>query len=148
MPGFKAVTRPTILASGGMTVSLLAGSSAGRGFVDRVDISVEGTPADNAINFKIDRFSAVGGASAVTNIGYDEAADAGNNRITVKQNSTVEPTYSSAPLWQGTINQRVTYTVQPPRPWAISTASGGGIGLFANATASGQVLDVVWSWTE
>ena len=149
MPMFTAVTRPTLSASGGVTVSQLNGSSLGRGFVRGLTLSVEGQATDAVINWRVDRFSAAGGASAMSNIGYADPGDVGNNRITAKQNSTVEPTYTSAYLWQASVNTRVTYSVPvPPTGWAIATASGGGIGVFANATVSGLVCDVVWRWDE
>src|SRR5689334_1114251 len=149
MPRFFAVARPTLSASGGVTVTQLNGSSLGRGTVVGCTLSVEGQATDAVINWTFDRFSAAGGASAITNIGYASPADIGNNRITAKQNSTVEPTYSSAYLWRSSVNTRVTYSVPIPAPgWDISTASGGGIGCFANATVSGLVADITWAWDE
>lgn len=149
MPGFIAVARPTLSVSGGVTCFELLGSSLGRGTVRGLTLSVEGQATDAVINWKIDRFSATGTASSITTIGYNSPVDAGNNRLTAKQNNTVEPTYSSVPLWQGSVNTRVTYSVPVPAAgWDISTASGGGVGLFANATVSGIVCDVVCTWDE
>lgn len=150
MPQYTAVTRPTIQSSGGNTVSMLVGSSAGRGAVRSLFFSVEGVPADNNITWKLDRFTAGSSqSSGFTNIGYADPPDAGNNRISVRQNATVEPTYASALIWQGTINTRMPFRLDwPPDTFRISTASGNGIGLHANATTSGQVLNVGWTWDE
>lgn len=150
MPRFTAVTRPTVQSSGGNTVSMLVGSSAGRGAVRSLFFSVEGAPADLNITWKLDRFTAGSSqSSAFTNIGYGDPADAGNSRITVRQNATVEPTYASAVVFQGTVNTRMPYRMDwPPDTFRISTASGNGVGLLANATASGQVLNVGWDWDE
>lgn len=150
MPRFTAVTRPTILASGGNTVSMLVGSSAGRGDVRSLFFSVEGAPADLNITWRLGRFTAGSSqSSGFTDIGYLDPSDAGNNRITARQNATVEPTYASAHIWQGTINTRMPFRLDwPPDTLRISTASGNGVGLLANATASGQVLNVTWDWGE
>lgn len=150
MPRFTAVTRPTVQSSGGNTVSMLVGSSAGRGDVRSLFFSVEGSPLDLNVTWRLGRFTAGSSqSSAFTDIGYMDPADAGNNRITARQNATVEPTYASAHIWQGTVNTRMPFRLDwPPDELRISTASGNGLGLLANATASGQVLNVGWVWNE
>jgi hypothetical protein len=150
MPRYTAVTRPTIQTSGGNTVSMLVGSSNGRGAVRSLFFSVEGAPADLNITWRLGRFTAGSSqSSGFTDLGYLDPADAGNNRITARQNATVEPTYASAHIWQGTLNTRMPYEkTWGPDEFRISTASGNGVGLLANATATGQICNVVWSWDE
>ena len=101
-----------------------------RGKIYRLEFGSEGSPADNAFLWQIQRCTTAGTATAVTPVALDPA-DAATSLV-ASQNATVDPTLT-ANLFLLTIplNQRATYQWQP--------APGGELVIPATASNGAAV---------
>lgn len=98
------------------------------------------TPADNALQFLFQRYTAAGTATSVT----PQALDPGNPAATATagENHTAEPTYTSnAILLNIPLNQRATYTWYGDQtPLVAPATASNGIGVQpVHASFTGDV---------
>lgn len=99
------------------------------------------TPADQAFELKLQRYTAAGTATSVTPV----ALDPGNPAALAAggSNHTVEPTYTaSAYLMSISINQQATFTwaVDPEYGLVAPATAANGIGLVFEEVSGGTAL--------
>ena len=120
-----------------------------RCWVEEFVIGNEGTPADNVVNYIVQRATAEGSATAVVPTRND-LADAESD-MNVGENHTTEPTYTSTEeLWEFPLNTRATYRwVAPPGAELVIPATNeagiGWVGFHASATTDYRATA---SWIE
>ena len=99
-------------------------------------VGADGTPADNALTYKVDRQTTVGTGTAATASPLD-AGDAAA-LITETVNNTVEPTVTSATqMFELAVNQRASYrwVAAPGGELVVPATNAAGIGLRAKSAA-------------
>lgn len=133
--GQRAVASPTKTAFG------VTGGTTYRPWIYDGWVSSSATPADNAIEWLLQRFTAAGTGTAVTPTAVDPANPAASSAVAI--NHTVEPTYTAgAILWHCAINQRATQRFQfdPDAPLVIPATANNGIGAQPiNSSFTGTV---------
>lgn len=99
------------------------------------------TPADQAFNMKVGRYTAAGTATAVTPYPLDPGDP--NAITTAGENHTVEPTYTAGQdMLVFSINQQATFRwVVPPEEGIVMPASAAnGLGLYFAVVSGGTAL--------
>ncbi len=99
------------------------------------------TPADQAFNLKLGRYTAAGTATAVTPVAIDPGDP--NALASAGENHTVEPTYTSAAdMLSVSINQQATFRwVVPPEDGIVMPATAAnGLGLYFAIVSGGTAL--------
>lgn len=99
------------------------------------------TPADQAFNLKLGRFTAAGTSTAVTPNPLDPGDPAA--LATAGENHTVEPTYTAAQdMMAVSINQQATFRwVVPPEDGIVMPATASnGLGLYFAIVSGGTPL--------
>ncbi len=137
---YSASGNNTMTATPGDSALSIAGVTATlrRAWVNEFVIGNEGTPADNVVNYIVQRFTASGTDTAVTPTRLD-VADAESD-MNCGENHTVEPTYTATEeLWEFPLNTRATYRwVAPPGGElvipAVNEEGIGFLGFHASAT--------------
>lgn len=133
--GAQAVASPTD------TVLGLTSTTAIRPRVFFISFGSSATPADNALNWLLQRYTAAGTATAVT----PQALDAGDPAATATagEDHTVEPTYTAnAILLNVSVNQRATYqwNARPGAEIVLPATAANGVGLQpVHASFAGSV---------
>ena len=123
--GQRAVASPTKSLLG------LTGATTVRPWIFDTYIGSSASPADNALLWYYQRFTAAGTSTAVTPTAFDPADPA--STTTAGQNHTVEPTYTAgAILWHLPLNQRATHRaiLDVDAPLVIPATANNGIGLY------------------
>lgn len=95
-------------------------------------LTTGGTPADNAIQWLAQRFSASGTGTSVTPAPLDSDAPAA--LLSGEENHTIEPTYTAATeLFDQIINQRAAFrwVAAPGGELVVPATSDNGIGFVA-----------------
>lgn len=134
-----AGTQQNLSSSYKTLVSLTAATGATtlrRAWVYDVMVGADGTPADNAITYKLDRQTTVGTGTAATASPMD-AGDAAA-LITETVNNTVEPTVTSATqMFELAVNQRASYrwVAAPGGELVVPATNAAGLGLRAKSAA-------------
>lgn len=104
------------------------------------------TPADNALEWIWQRYTAAGTSTSVTPTALDPGAPSA--LFTSGANHTVEPTYTSgAVFWDVPINQRSTQrlVVFPQSEIILPATGGNGAGLQpVHASFTGNVTATAW----
>ena len=130
-------TQQNLSASYKSVLSILAGSTARRGYVEDIIFGADGTPADNALVFTVMRQTADDGTKTnVTPLAVDPADPAftGLSRV----NYTVEPTITaSSNLLSLEINQRATFewACAPGSELVIPATANAGVAIRAKSPA-------------
>jgi hypothetical protein len=103
------------------------------------------TPADNALEFILQRYTAAGTATAVTPVAIDPADPA--SLASAGHNHTVEPTYTAgAVLMDLAMNQRATqrWVPNPGREVKLPATAANGVGLQpVHASFTGNVTGTI-----
>lgn len=128
-------------ASPGDTSLALIAATTTRGRILDFTLAAGGTPADNAIQWLVRRFTAVGTEGAgVTPTPLDPADPAA--LLDGAEDHSAEPTYTAgSELFDQIINQRATYrwVAAPGGDLVIPASAGNGIGFTAfHASYTGQ----------
>lgn len=135
--GTRAVASPT------KTVLGLVATTAIRPLIYFMVFGASGTPADNALQWLIQRFTAAGTSTAVTPEPLDNAAGQPAASATAGENHTVEPTYTAGDvLLNVPLNQRATYNWQARegRELKLPAVAANGIGVQpVHASYTGNV---------
>ncbi len=121
----------TVTASPGNTAVSLNGVTTTRAKVYDFTIGSDGTPADVALNYAAQRFTASGTGTAVTPRPLD--LDAPAALLTAEEDHSAEPTYTAdLILWNIAANQRATYrwVAAPDGELMIPATADAGIGWF------------------
>ena len=133
--GTRAVASPT------KTALTVTGATTIRPYIFDGFIGSSATPADNALQWFMQRFTAAGTSSADTPSALDPGDPAATSTVGV--NHTVEPTYTAgAILLHMALNQRAQQRLQldPDAPLVIPATANNGIGLYpVHATFTGTV---------
>lgn len=133
--GQRAVASPTKTAAG------LTGGTTFRPWIYDGWVGSSATPADNALEWLAQRFTAAGTSTAVTPSALDPGDPAASSAAGI--NHTVEPTYAAgAILWHLALNQRATQRFQfdPDAPLVIPATANNGIGFQPiHSTFTGNV---------
>lgn len=111
------------------TGNITAQSVVRRGRVWDVVFGCEGTPADNAFSWRVQRCTTTGTGTTVTPIARDPA-DAACTSV-ARENHTIEPTYTANnELLELSMNQRATFRwqVDPLYGWVYPATANNGIG--------------------
>lgn len=135
-------------ATPGDTSLTIIASTLTRGWVYEWSITAGGTPADNAIQWLVRRFTAVGTEGAgVTPLKLDSAAPAA--QLDAGENHSAEPTYSDV-LWDQIVNQRaVVRWIAPFRgEYVIPATANNGIGWCAYHASYTGSAEATASWEE
>jgi hypothetical protein len=139
MPRSYAVTGTDTNTAGTTQMGVTSAASI-RPQVFYLAISSVATPADNAGEYFIQRYTAPGTSTAVT----PQALDPGDPAATATAgvNHTAEPTYTAgAILLRIATNQRATYQwyASPGGNLIMPAIAGNGLGLLANAVGGTAV---------
>jgi hypothetical protein len=133
--GARAVGSPT------KTLLTLIGGTTIRPLVYDIIVGSTATPADNALEFILQRCTAAGTSTSVTPTANDSADPAAI--ATAGVNHTVEPTYTSgAILVDIAMNQRATqrWVPSPGREIKLPATAANGVGLQpVHASFTGSV---------
>ena len=104
-------------------------------------LSSDATPADNAGNYSLKRYTAAGTATAVTPVALDPGDPA--SLAASGKAHTVEPTYTAASdvLGPFAVNQRPTFrwVAYPEREIKLPATAANGVGLLVNGIAGSAV---------
>lgn len=125
------------------TVLALDGTTTARGFIFDLIVGSDATPADNAAEYNLHRFTVNGTGTAVTPQPLD-AAD-GAAEIDGTEAHTTEPTYTAnAVMLNWSQNQRATFrwVAAPGGEIVIPATSDNGIGLLVQTVAGSAVNTV------
>lgn len=108
-------------------------------------LSSDATPADNAGNYSLKRYTAAGTATAVTPVALDPADPAA--LASAGKAHSAEPTYTAASdvLGPFAVNQRPTFrwVAYPEAEIVLPATAANGVGLLVNAIAGSAVNVVV-----
>lgn len=109
--------------------------------IKQILIGASGTPADNALAWIVQRFTAAGTSTGVTPKPLDPANPA--SIATAGENHTVEPTYTSGEvMFEISLNQKASYLWQalPGGEIILPATAANGVGVGAsNATYTGAL---------
>ncbi len=137
--GTQTVTSPTD------TVLGLTGGTTVRPVIYDLVVGSPATPADNALEFILQRYTAAGTATSVTPEPLDPADPAAI--ATAGQNHTAEPTYTSGKvLLDLVMNQRATqrWVPSPGREIKLPATAANGVGLQpVHASFTGDVTATI-----
>lgn len=120
--GNQAVASPTDSVLG------LTSASTVRPKIFRLVVGSLATPADNALSWLFQRYTAAGTSTGVT----PHADDPGDPAALASagEDHTVEPTYTAgAILGEYSLNQRGTFPVYLERPWVLPATAANGVGV-------------------
>ena len=118
-----------------------------RGWIYDISVGTDGTPADNAMTFQVDRQTTLGTGTLGSGVldGGDAVA-----LLACTNNYTVEPTITaSSALWTLGMNQRASYRLQlaPGGEFIVPAVNVAGIGLRAKSPAyTGTATGTVNFW--
>lgn len=102
-----------------------------------LSLGCQDTPADSALEWFIQRYTAAGTATAVTPAPLGPTTTA--STATAGENHTVEPTYTAnLILWRMALNQRASHTIvfDPEGALCLPATANNGIGIYANHASS------------
>jgi hypothetical protein len=120
----------------------LTGGTGIRGCIYNAIFGASASPADNAVLWYAQRYTAAGTATSVTPSALDSGGDPAST-CTSGQNHTVEPTYTAgAILFHLALNQRASFNwiTDPFRPISIPATANNGIGWYpVNSSFTGNV---------
>jgi hypothetical protein len=108
------------------------------------------TPADNAIQWTLQRITTAGTFTSVTPAIKDDPAD-GAATMVAGENCTSEPTYTaSTELFDTGINQRANFLMiyAPGREPVIPKTNNAGLGVKSTHASATPSVDVVLEWDE
>lgn len=128
-------TQSAVTSSPGDTATAIIASTSTRGRLYEVDFAQGGTPADNAIQWLVRRFTAVGTEGAgVTPVALDSDAPAA--QLDGAENHSAEPTFTSV-LLNIDVNQRATFrwVAAPDGEFVIPATANNGIGATPISSA-------------
>ena len=144
-----AATGAQNVASPTDTVITITGAATTRGFVYFFALSSAATPADNAIEWIVQRHTAVGTATALLEVALD-GADAAALCL-ADENHTVEPTFTAATeVFDNGVNQRMSlqWNANPDGEFVIPATAAAGFGWQpVHASLTGSV-EVTVHWYE
>lgn len=110
-------------------------STLRRGWIYDVSVGTDGTPADNAMTYQIDRQTTLGtGTTGSTPLDSSDAVAL----LVCTNNYTVEPTITaSTAMWTLGVNQRASYrlVLAPGGEFIVPATNVNGIGLRAKSPA-------------
>ena len=144
-----AATGAQNIASPSDTTCTLTGETTTRGFVYFFCFSSAGTPADNAIEWIVQRVTTDGTGTAVAAALLDLAEAAELCDFT--ENQTVEPTYTAATeVFDNAINQRMTLQVNcnPDGEFVIPATAAAGFGWVPVHASATVITECTVHWYE
>jgi hypothetical protein len=122
------------------TIGTLIASTSIRGFLEEFSVGVSSTPADQALQWILQRFTAAGTAGSSVTPAARGGSDVPASLISAGQAHSAEPTYTSAKeLWQSGINTRASaigVACRPGREYIIPATSANGIGMQAGSSSA------------
>jgi hypothetical protein len=134
------------IASASKTAGTVSGTSAVRPWIYDLDFGYSATPADNALAFYLQRFTAPGTNTAYTPSPLDPGDPAATAPCGIT--NTVEPTYTAGKiLWHSATNQRAThrFNFDPDGPLVIPATASNGIGWYGvHASFTGNLDSMVY----
>jgi hypothetical protein len=128
-PQAMTTTYKTLLA-------LTAPGTPRRAWIYDLNVGADGTPADNAVVYKVDQQTTVGTGTAITPAKVDQADAAA--LITATANLTAEPTVTdNTELLEIGTNQRAAFrwVASPGGELVVPATSNAGLGLRARSPA-------------
>lgn len=136
----NAVASPTA------TAATLTSTAAVRSTIFDLLIGASGTPADNALLWSMQRYTAAGTTTAATPVPLDSGDPACTSVGGVT--ATIEPTYTAAKvLWNLPLNQRASHRwiADPEGHLVCPATASNGIGLYAaHASYTGNVGGTIY----
>lgn len=112
-------------------------------------VGAGGTPADNVLNWTLQRSTTAGTLTAVTPQALDSADPAAE--ATAGENATVEPTYTAgAELAEFPMNQRATYrwVAAPGGELIVPATANNGLGFQVRSPAYTGTAEVTFHFEE
>ena len=142
----------TALATTADTAFQIAGITATfrRAWIEEFTIGDKGTPADNVVNYIVQRSTAIGTEGAAVVPARKDLADAESDMDCGEDYST-EPTYTATEeLWELPLNTRATYRwVAPPDgELVVPATNAAGIGWFGAHASATTNYRVTVGWVE
>jgi len=120
-----------VAASPGKSMLGITSTTAIRPQIYYIGIGCHDTPADNSLQWFIQRSTAAGTNTAVTPVAQDPGDPVSTAGGT--SNHTVEPTYTSATvLWRMPLNQRASHSLylEPDSALVAPATANNGLGLY------------------
>ena len=131
------------------TVITITGAATTRGWVYFFTLSSAATPADNAIEWIVQRHTAVGTATAIDEVALDGAEAAA--LCLADENHTVEPTFTaSREVFDNAVNQRMTFqfNANPDGELVIPATAAAGFGWQPVHASFVGLTEVTVHWFE
>ena len=144
-----AATGAQNVASPTDTVLTLTGEVTTRGWVYFFSVSSSATPADNALEWIVQRVTTDGTATAVAGALLDLAEAA--ELCDASENHTVEPTYTAATeVWDNSVNQRMTFqwNANPEGELVIPATAAAGFGWQPVHASFTGLVETTVHWFE
>lgn len=142
-------TQDTTTSTPGDSTLGLQSSTTNRPRLYDIICGTKGTPADNALDWQVSRFTAAGTGTAVTEVALDPGAP--TQAAAALENHTVEPTYTADnQLLDFGLNQRATFrwVAAPDGELVLPATAANGIGIVAfHASYTGET-DATFHWYE
>jgi len=130
-------------ATAPQTIIGVTATTAVRPFWYDIIIGSSATPADNAILWEAQRYTAAGTGGSTTSPTALDPGDPTNPTSTSVQNNSTDPTYTSNTiLFYVALNQRATHRwiADPNGPMITPATANNGIGMWAtNASFTGNI---------
>ncbi len=144
-----AVNGDQNIASGVVSMLGLTSTSAIEPSVYFMSLGCQDTPADTAIEWYIQRYTAAGTNTAVTPTPLGPTTTAAT--ATAGKNHTGEPTYTSnLILWRMALNQRASHTIclDPEGALSLPATNSNGIGIYPVHASSTVNCNGTWHYLE
>lgn len=147
LPRGYSIEAQVAVANGTKTNSVVSSTTAIRPEIVQATLGTTGTPADNALAWDLQRFTAAGTTTAYT----PQALDPGDPAATMVAgvNATVEPTYTANKIMLHLgLNQRASliWNAQPGYAIKMPATASNGIGVLpthASYTGNADVTLIV-----
>ena len=151
MDRYAAVGQKTTTTTSFATALALTAPSSGmrRARTYEFMLSASGAPADNVLNWLVQKCTTAGTGTGVSEVPLDEAAAAAS--IVAEENHSAEPTYTSALIvFQQSINQRGTFrwVASPGGELVIPAVANDGFGWQVKSPAYVGESEVTSMWAE
>lgn len=138
---YTSIGNQNAAAGGASTIIGVTSATTIRPHLYTVILGSGATPADQAFNVALQRYTAAGTSTAFTPIAHDPASPAA--LAAAGYNHTVEPTYTaSAYLMWASFNQQATFTwaVDPEFGLVMPATAANGIGAVFLVVSGGSAL--------
>jgi len=134
-----------------VTIQTLVGTAAVKPRIIEVGVGSAVAPVDQAARYTIERTTAMGTLTALTEEKVSETEDPAPAGIATGRAVTTEPTYTGQPIWQVPLHQRPTYRwlcYDIERALGLPASTTNGVGMITRAVTTAFNIDPIIYWVE